>query len=104
MSSVDTRIKRVEGDDLNDLLPLMQAYCDFYETSPTDEDLLALAQALIDDSEREGLQLIAHDPSGKALGFATVYWSWSTTEAFRIGVMNDLLSPNALAVRGSRSG
>jgi GNAT superfamily N-acetyltransferase len=27
---------------------------------------------------------------GRALGFATIYWSWATTSADRIGVMNDL--------------
>jgi GNAT superfamily N-acetyltransferase len=83
-------IRRVEAADLDELLPLMRAYCDFYEVAPTDEQLLALARALIDDPEREGLQLLARDPGGRAAGFATLYWSWSTTNASRIGVMNDL--------------
>lgn len=83
-------IKRVEAADLEELLPLMRAYCDFYEVSPPDADLLALATALIDDPEREGVQLLARDPGGRAAGFATLYWTWSTTSASRIGVMNDL--------------
>jgi ribosomal protein S18 acetylase RimI-like enzyme len=83
-------IERVGASDLDALLPLMRAYCDFYETSPTDDDLLALAHALIDDPEGEGIQLLARGPDGRAVGFATVYWSWSTTEACRIAVMNDL--------------
>jgi GNAT superfamily N-acetyltransferase len=83
-------IKRVEAADLDELLPLMRAYCDFYEVAPSDDDLLALAKALLDDPEREGVQLVARDPGGSAVGFATVYWSWSTTTACRIGVMNDL--------------
>ena len=40
-------INRVQAGDLVDLLALMRAYCDFYEVSPTDEDLLTLARALI---------------------------------------------------------
>jgi GNAT superfamily N-acetyltransferase len=69
----------------------MRGYCDFYEVHPSDEDLLALSRALIGDPEREGLQLIARDDSGDgALGFATIFWTWSTTAASRIGVMNDL--------------
>ena len=68
----------------------MRAYCDFYTASPADDDLVALATALIADPEHEGVQLIARDPDGRAVGFATVYWSWSTTDAIRIGVMNDL--------------
>lgn len=83
-------ITRVASSDLEDLLPLMRSYCDFYETSPADADLLALAGALIEDPEHEGLQLLARDTEGRAVGFATIYWSWSTTDACRIGVMNDL--------------
>jgi GNAT superfamily N-acetyltransferase len=75
--------------DLDELLPLMRSYCDFYDVSPTDADLLALARALIDDPEREGVQLLARADS-VAVGFATLYWSWSTADASRIGVMNDL--------------
>jgi GNAT superfamily N-acetyltransferase len=83
-------IERVRPADLGELLPLMRGYCDFYEVSPSDSDLLALARALIDDPEHEGVQLLGRDPRGQAVGFATLYWSWSTSEAARIGVMNDL--------------
>ena len=91
---------RTAGDsDLDDLLPLMRAYCDFYGTSPSDEALLTLSRSLLDDPEHEGLQLIARDPDGAAVGFATIFWSWSTTRARRIAVMNDLyVTPEA---RGS---
>ena len=83
-------IERVTTEDLSDLLPLMRGYCDFYEVSPSDDDLLALSRALIADPEREGVQFIARDDEGRAAGFATVFWSWSTTDAARLGVMNDL--------------
>lgn len=89
-----TDIARVGEADLDELLPLMRAYCDFYEVAPPDEDLLALSRALIADPEREGEQLLARE-GGKAIGFATIYWSWATTIASRIGVMNDLyVSPD----------
>jgi GNAT superfamily N-acetyltransferase len=83
-------ITRVTEQDLAELLPLVRAYCDFYEVSPSDEALLALSRALIADPEREGVQLVGRDDEGRAVGFATVYWSWATTSAERIGVMNDL--------------
>jgi GNAT superfamily N-acetyltransferase len=92
-------IAPVGAGDLVDLLPLVRAYCDFYEEHPTDAALLELSQALIADSQREGIQLIARDESGVATGFATVFWSWDTTEASRIGIMNDLFV--APAARGS---
>jgi GNAT superfamily N-acetyltransferase len=84
-----TQITRVGEGDLAELLPLVRGYCDFYDVSPTDEQLLELSRALIADPERDGVQLIARD-GGKAVGFATIYWSWATTIAARIGVMNDL--------------
>lgn len=83
-------IARVGAEDLSDLLPLMRAYCDFYQVAPSDKDLIALATALIEDPDHEGVQLIARDPADHGAGFATVYWTWSTTGAARIGVMNDL--------------
>ncbi len=83
-------ITRVEVADLDELCVLMRAYCDFYEVSPPDADLRALAVALIHDPAGEGVQLLARVDGGRAVGFATLYWSWSTTNACRIGVMNDL--------------
>jgi GNAT superfamily N-acetyltransferase len=83
-------IARVADADLDDLLPLMRGYCDFYSVSPTDEDLLGLSRALIEDPEREGVQLIARGDDGGPLGFASVFWTWDTTEGGRIAVMNDL--------------
>jgi GNAT superfamily N-acetyltransferase len=95
----DTAIAPVREQDLPGLLPLMRAYCDFYEVDPPDKALLALAEALIADPDREGVQLLARDPQGNAIGFATVFWSWSTLSAGRIGVMNDLFV--AESARGS---
>jgi GNAT superfamily N-acetyltransferase len=76
-------------EDLSDLLPLLRAYCDFYRVDPSDERLTALASALI-DNPAEGLQLIARDSDGTPLGFATIYWTWQTLHAGRVGVLNDL--------------
>ena len=83
-------INQAAAADVDELLLLMRAYCDFYQVAPTDADLRAIAAALIDDPEREGLQFLARDSSGSAAGFATLYWTWSTTNGGRIGVMNDL--------------
>jgi GNAT superfamily N-acetyltransferase len=83
-------IARVGVSDLDDLLPLMRAYCDFYSVSPSDEDLLGMSRALVDDPEHEGLQLIARGVDGAAAGFASLFWTWDTTAGGRIAVMNDL--------------
>jgi GNAT superfamily N-acetyltransferase len=93
------KIERVGEEELGDLLPLVRAYCDFYAVSPSDGELRTLSRELIADPEREGVQLLARDAEGRAVGFATIFWSWATTSAERIGVMNDLfVAPEA---RGS---
>jgi GNAT superfamily N-acetyltransferase len=83
-------IARVAATDLDDLLPLLRAYCDFYSVSPSDEDLLGMSRGLIADPEREGVQFIARGDEGMAAGFASLFWTWDTTEGGRIAVMNDL--------------
>ena len=83
-------IATVTEADLLDLLPLMRGYCEFYEVDPPDEALLAMSRTLIADPELEGLQLIARDDEGRAVGFATIFWTWSTLSASRLAVMNDL--------------
>jgi GNAT superfamily N-acetyltransferase len=107
MLTIDT----VGTADLPELLPMLRAYCDFYRVDPTDERLLALVSALIDDPS-EGLQLIVRDSPaesdgapfvrGTPLGFATIYWTWQTLHAARVGVLNDLFV--IPASRGSGAG
>jgi GNAT superfamily N-acetyltransferase len=98
-------IAAVTEADLPDLLPLMRAYCDFYAVAPSDEALLAMSRALVADPEREGVQFLARADSGAAVGFATVLWTWSTTRAARIGVMNDLfVAAEARGAGGGRIG
>lgn len=87
-------IERVRVVDLPLVMPMLRAYCDFYEVDPRDDRLVALCRALI-DGPAEGLQLLARavepdDALGDPLGFATVFWTWQTLDAARIGVMNDL--------------
>ncbi len=86
-SSVSIQVVGVT--DLEVLLPLMRGYCDFYEVSPRDDRLIALSRALIGDPT-EGSQLLARAADGTPLGFATVFWTWQTLDAARVGVLNDL--------------
>ena len=82
--------------DLPMLLPLLRAYCEFYEAGPTDDGLMAMAQALIAEPDAEGILLIARDGEGRPIGFATVGWKWSSLRAARIAVMEDLfVAPEA---------
>ena len=85
--------------DLPELLGLVRAYLDFYEVDPSDEAMLALSRSLIADPQLEGVQFVARDADGAAIGFASLFWTWATTRGGRLGVMNDLyVAPQA---RGS---
>jgi GNAT superfamily N-acetyltransferase len=90
LDSPTMSIDIVGKGDLDDLLPLVQAYCRFYEVDPPRERLIELSLSLIERPE-EGSQLIARgEDGGEPLGFATVYWTWDTLRAARVGVMHDL--------------
>jgi GNAT superfamily N-acetyltransferase len=86
---MELEIRTAGADDLADLLPLMRGYCEFYGASPSDDALAAMSGRFRDDST-EGSQLIARDETGQALGYATILWSWDTTLAAPLAVMEDL--------------
>jgi len=97
-----TTITAVTERDLPELVPLMEAYCSFYATAPGPQALRELAEALLADPRAEGMQLLARDGADRAVGFATIYWSWDTTEALRTAIMHDLYVDDA--VRGAGVG
>src|SRR5579864_3829990 len=96
MSAMITEVREAH---LPRLLPLIRAYCDFYHVSPDDHALLAMSRALIADRDHEGVQFIAND-NGLDAGFATLFWSWETSVAGRVGVMNDLYVVETARGRG----
>jgi GNAT superfamily N-acetyltransferase len=83
--------------EVEELLPLMRAYCDFYEADPPDAGLLRMARALIGDPE-QGALFIARGAGGEAVGFAAMDWKWSSLRGARVGYLEDLFV--APAARG----
>lgn len=89
-------IKPVAEHELDELLSLVRAYCDFYAVTPTDRDLRAVMLGLLAAAGRDGLQLLARGAAGEPAGFATLLFTWSMTSAARAAVMNDLyVAPHA---------
>ena len=89
----------VREGDIDDLLPLMRAYSEFYEVKPDNTRLEGIARMLIAEPH-EGAQFIARGEDGEPLGFATVYLTWETLDAGRLAVMNDLFVAPAARGRG----
>jgi GNAT superfamily N-acetyltransferase len=95
----------VGQDDLADLLPLMRGYCEFYGTAPSDEALMAMSRRFLGDGGTDatgGTQLLARDATGRPVGHATLLWTWETTLAEPLAVMEDLFV--VAAARGTGVG
>jgi GNAT superfamily N-acetyltransferase len=82
------QIRSARMDEIEEMLPLIRAYCEFYETEPYDEGLRRMFETLITDPS-QGAVFIARD-AGRAVGFATLDWKWSSLKAARIGYLEDL--------------
>jgi GNAT superfamily N-acetyltransferase len=86
MADVEVRALRV--NELGDALPLIAGYQRFYRAEPDEERNRAFFGRFIEPSE-EGLLLGAWS-DGELVGFATLYWTHSSTRAADIGLLNDL--------------
>ena len=82
-------IRPARPDEIDELLPLMRGYCDFYEASPSDDGLRGMAEALITDPG-QGAFFVARSEGGDAIGFAAMDWKWSSLRGSRIGCLEDL--------------
>jgi len=82
-------IRPIRRDEVPLALPLFAGYQRFYEVEdPNDEANLAFFSRFCDPSE-EGLLLGAWE-GDDLVGFANIYWTFSSTAARDIGLMNDL--------------
>jgi len=92
-------IRAATDDDLPAVLPLVRAYCEFYETTPEqapDPGLEEMCRALIAARDDQGMLLVAEDDSGAVVGFVAVGWKWSSLRASRVAIMEDLfVAPDA---------
>jgi GNAT superfamily N-acetyltransferase len=85
------RIETVNGDTFEQVLPLIAAYQRFYQTEPdTERNREHFGQFLTDHSQ--GIQFVALDEQGQALGFATLYFPLSSVSAGAYCLMNDLFT------------
>jgi GNAT superfamily N-acetyltransferase len=83
-------IREATKDDLPALAPLIRAYCDFYESNPTDAGLEAMARDVIAAPEERAFMLVATGDDGEVVGFALNQWKWSSLQGARVVVMDDL--------------
>ncbi|MED4206511.1 GNAT family N-acetyltransferase [Neobacillus mesonae] len=97
-----TKIRPAVNHDTNQLYELMRQYIvDFYQRpEPREIELKGLIQHL-QENPSSGLQFVAEE-NGELIGFATLYFTFSTLNVKRQAVLNDLfVQPNA---RGKKVG
>jgi GNAT superfamily N-acetyltransferase len=95
-SRPDVSVAPISESDYETVLPYIAQYQRFYEAEPDEERNRAFFRRFIAPSE-DGLLLGAWH-QGRLVGFACLYWTYSSTRAAEVAVMNDLfVDPN---VRG----
>lgn len=89
MSELAAQVSPVERDELEAVLPLIAGYQRFYGAQPDDHRNAGFFARFLQPSD-DGLLLKATDQSGAVIGFATLYWTFSSTTAEPVVLMNDL--------------
>jgi GNAT superfamily N-acetyltransferase len=87
--AAEIEIAPIATEDFEELLPLIAAYQRFYEVEEIDEERnRAFFRRFLAPSE-DGLLLGAH-LNGHLVGYACLYWHFSSLEATECVLMNDL--------------
>jgi len=95
-------IRKATHQDIPELYQLMIEYIvDFYkEPKPAEEDLKGLIEHLLTNTA-SGLQFVA-EHGGRLVGFATLYFTFSTLRVKRQAILNDLFVK--VGIRGQKIG
>jgi GNAT superfamily N-acetyltransferase len=99
-----TEVRPATEADAESVVPLMLAYCDFYEVEHPNESALAeMARALSAAPDDEGLLFVAADGEADDVtiaGFAACGWKWSSLRGARVVVLEDLYVDPAYRGKG----
>jgi ribosomal protein S18 acetylase RimI-like enzyme len=93
------QIETVTAATFEQVLPLIAAYQRFYEAVPDERRNRAHFGQFIGDSAR-GIQFVALDDAGQAIGFATLYFPMGSVTPGPYCLMNDLFTVPAVRGQG----
>ncbi|MBP1933738.1 GNAT family N-acetyltransferase [Ammoniphilus resinae] len=86
----EVMIRPARKTDIDHLLDMIVQYIvDFYNRPKPDERLLMELVNQLLENPASGIQFVAEE-DGKLLGFATLYFSFSTLQVKRMAILNDL--------------
>lgn len=84
-------IEAVSKNNLIEVLPLIRAYQEFYRVTDISDERNAEFFAQFGEADPKGCQFIYRD-AGEVIAFATVYFSFASTSAAKVAVLNDLFT------------
>lgn len=82
-------IEPVSNKTINELLPLIKKYQEFYQVSDISDKKNEVFFSQFGEKSSLGCQFLYRDTS-KVIGFATVYFSFASTIPAKIAILNDL--------------
>ncbi|WP_139491332.1 GNAT family N-acetyltransferase [Brevibacillus dissolubilis] len=82
------QVRAVDASQIDQLIPLMQGYFDFYKREQPEAAIRQHVHTLL-DHPREGIQFMIWKGE-TAVGFVTLYFTYSTLSLKRTAVLNDL--------------
>lgn len=90
------KVSAVREEEFDTLLPLIAAYQRFYEVDDIDTDRNRFFFRRFLAPSEDGLLLAAREETGEILGYACLYWHFSSLQAVETVLMNDLfVAPEA---------
>ncbi|HAC33592.1 MAG TPA: GNAT family N-acetyltransferase [Gammaproteobacteria bacterium] len=92
-------IEPVDNNNIDDLLPLVRAYQEFYGAADINDESNRAFFAQFSENSESGCQFLFRR-DGAAIAFATVYFNFSSTLAAKVGVLNDLYTTPAYRSSG----
>lgn len=95
-------IEPVSKNNLAEVLPLIRAYQEFYKVAETSDSKNAEFFSQFGESNPTGCQFLFRE-SGKVIGFATVYFSFTSTITAKIAVLNDVYTEPGYRGKGVAS-
>lgn len=84
-------IEVVSKENLAEVLPLIRAYQEFYKVTAISDDRNAEFFSQFGETSPAGCQFIYRE-EGVVVGFATIYFSYTSTITSKVAVLNDLFT------------
>lgn len=83
-------IEPISEKNLEEALPLIRQYQEFYKISGIDDDRNRQFFSQFSEEGNNGCLFLYRNDEGKAIAFATVYFTFVSSIPAKVGIMNDL--------------